>query len=35
MLYQPFADRVKTLAYFNGKEFAAHIQIDQVLKSTG
>ena len=32
---QPFADRVKTLTYDNGKEFAAHIQIDQALKSTG
>lgn len=30
---QPFADRVKTLTY--DKEFAAHIQIDQALKSTG
>ena len=32
---QPFADRVKTLTYDNGKEFAAHIQIDQALNSTG
>jgi IS30 family transposase len=32
---QPFADRVKTLTYDNGKEFASHIQIDQTLKSTG
>jgi IS30 family transposase len=32
---QPFAGRVKTLTYDNGKEFAAHIQIDQALKSTG
>jgi len=28
---QPFADRVKTLTYDNGKEFASHIQIDQTL----
>ncbi len=33
--FQPFAGRVKTLTYDNGKEFAAHIQIDQALKSTG
>jgi IS30 family transposase len=26
---------VKTLTYDNGKEFAAHIQIDQELSSTG
>ena len=32
---QPFADRVKTLTYDNGKEFASHIQIDQALQSTG
>ena len=32
---QPFAGRVKTLTYDNGKEFASHIQIDQALKSTG
>ena len=32
---QPFAGRVKTLTYDNGKEFASHIQIDQTLKSTG
>jgi IS30 family transposase len=32
---QPFANRVKTLTYDNGKEFAAHIQIDQALNSTG
>ena len=32
---QPFANRVKTLTYDNGKEFAAHIQIDQELNSTG
>jgi len=31
---QPFANRVKTLTYDNGKEFAAHIQIDQALNST-
>ena len=31
---QPFAGRVKTLTYDNGKEFASHIQIDQALKST-
>ncbi len=32
---QPFANRVKTLTYDNDKEFAAHIQIDQALNSTG
>jgi IS30 family transposase len=32
---QPFASRVKTLTYDNGKEFVAHIQIDQGLNSTG
>ena len=32
---QPFAGRVKTLTYDNGKEFASHIQIDQALQSTG
>jgi IS30 family transposase len=32
---KPFAGRVKTLTYDNGKEFASHIQIDQALKSTG
>ena len=32
---QPFANRVKTLTYDNSKEFAAHIQIDQALNSTG
>jgi IS30 family transposase len=32
---QPFAKRVKTLTYDNGKEFAAHIQTDQALNSTG
>lgn len=32
---QPFANRVKTLTYGNGKEFAAHIQIDQSLNSMG
>jgi IS30 family transposase len=31
---QPFAARVKTLTYENGKEFAAYIQIDQALNST-
>jgi IS30 family transposase len=33
--FNPFADRVKTLTYDNGKEFAAHIQIYQALNSTG
>jgi IS30 family transposase len=32
---QPFANREKTLTYDNSKEFAAHIQIDQALNSTG
>ena len=32
---RPFANRVKTLTHDNGKEFAAHIQIDQALNSTG
>jgi IS30 family transposase len=32
---QPFEDRVKTLTYDSGKEFATHIQIDQALKGTG
>jgi IS30 family transposase len=32
---RPFANRVKTLTYDNGKEFAAHIQIDQALNITG
>ena len=32
---QPFAGRVKTLAYDIGKEFSSHIQIGQALKSTG
>jgi IS30 family transposase len=32
---KPFAGRVKTLTYDNGKEFASHIQIDQALKSNG
>ena len=32
---QPLAGRVITLTYDNGKEFAAHIQIDQALNSTG
>ena len=33
--FQPFVDRVKKLTYDNGQEFAAHIQIDQAIKSTG
>ena len=32
---QHFENRVKTLIYDNGKEFAGHIQIDQALNSTG
>jgi IS30 family transposase len=32
---QSFANRVKTLTYDNGKEFAAHIQIDQEPNSMG
>jgi IS30 family transposase len=31
----PYAPRVKTLTYDNGKEFASHTQIDQALQSTG
>ena len=33
--FQPFANRLKTLTYDIVKEFAAHIQIDQELNSTG
>jgi len=32
---QPFVNRVKTLTCDKGKEFAAIIQIDQALSSTG
>ena len=31
---KPFSARVKTLTYYNGKEFAAHGLIDQQLNST-
>jgi transposase, IS30 family len=34
-MLKPFKAKVKTLAYYNGKEFCAHEKVDQALGSTG